>query len=74
VAAQNGNIEAPVRRETYEDAFMEQVRRLGPVRQRTAPNKYADEDCLLTDSLASDIDEPKSVEDTFNIPLNGEKL
>lgn len=66
VGAQNGNVEAPVRRETYEDAFMEQVRQLGPVRQRRAPNKYADEDCLLTDSLTSDIDEPKSVEDALN--------
>ena len=45
---------------------MEQVKNLGPVRQRRAPNKYADEECFLVDSLTSDIDEPKSVEEALS--------
>ena len=55
---ENANAEDSIRRVT--------VRNIGPVRQRRAPNKYADEDCLLVDSLTSDIDEPKSVEEAMN--------
>lgn len=62
VRAQDENAEVLISKMTYENAFMEQVRNLGPVRQHRAPNKYADEDCLVVDSLPPDIDEPKSVE------------
>ena len=55
---ENANAEDSIRRVT--------VRNIGPVRQRRAPNRYADEDCLLVDSLISDIDEPKSVEEAMN--------
>lgn len=55
--AQDENVEGSIRRVTCEDAFIEQVRNLGPVRQNRAPNKYANEDCLLVDSLTSDINE-----------------
>ena len=56
------NEEEPVRR-TYEDAFMEEVRNLGPVRQRRMPSRFQDYDCLLVDS---EIDEPSTVHEALN--------
>ena len=57
------NEEAPVKR-TYEDLFMEQVRNLGPVRQRKRPNRFQDDDeCLVT---SSEIEEPKTVHEALN--------
>ena len=40
--------EEPVRR-TCEDAFIEEVRHLGPVRQRRMPSRFQDYDFLLVD-------------------------
>ena len=57
----HANAEDSIRRVTYEYAFMEQVRNLGPVRQRRTPNKYAEEDFLLAESPTSDIDETKKL-------------
>ena len=54
--------EAPVRR-TYEDAFMEGVQNLGPVRQRRMPSRFQDYDCLLVNS---EIDEPKTVHEALS--------
>ena len=39
------NEEEPVRR-TYEDAFMKDVRNIGPVRQPRIPSRFQDYDCL----------------------------
>ena len=49
--------------ERYEDAFMEEVRNLPPVRERRMPRRFCDKDCLLVDS---DIDEPKTVQEALN--------
>ena len=56
--------EAPVKR-TYEDKFMEEVRNLGPVRERRKPSRYRgddddddEDDCLLVNS---GMEEPKTV-------------
>lgn len=54
--------EEPVRR-TYEDAFMEEVRNLGPVRERRMPNKFQDYDCLFFDS---EIANPDTVHEALN--------
>ena len=54
--------EAPVRR-TYDDAFMEGVQNLGPVRQRRMPSRFQDYDCLLVNS---EIDEPKTVHEALS--------
>ena len=56
------NEEAPVRR-TYEDTFMEEVRNLGPMRQRRIPSRFQDLDCLLVDS---EIGEPNTVDEAWN--------
>ena len=52
------NEEEPVRR-TYEDAFMEEVRNLGPVRQRRMPSRFQDYDCLF-------VDDPGTVHEALN--------
>ena len=54
--------EEPVRR-TYEDAFMEEVRNLGPVRQRRMPSRFQDYDCLFVDS---EVDDPGKVHEALN--------
>ena len=54
--------EEPVRR-TYEDAFMEEVRNLGPVRQRRMPSRFQDYDCLFVDS---EVDDPGTVHEALN--------
>ena len=60
------NEEAPVKR-TYEDKFMEEVRNLGPVRQRRKPIRFRDcdddDDCLLVNSM---MEEPKTVHEALN--------
>ena len=56
------NEEEPVRR-TYEDAFMEEVRNLGPVRQRRMPSRFQDYDCLFVDSK---VDDPGTVHEALN--------
>ena len=50
-------------RGTFEETFMEEVRNLGPVRERRVPSRYRDDDCLLVDS---EIDEPKTVHKAMN--------
>ena len=62
------NEEAPAKR-TYEDKFMEEVRNLGPVRQRRKPIRFRDDDdddCLLVNSV---MEEPR----TLHEALNGEQ-
>ena len=54
--------EEPVRR-TYEDAFMEEVQNLGPVRQRRMPNRLQDYDCLFVES---EIDDPGTIHESLN--------
>ena len=59
------NEEAPVRR-TYEDKFMEEVRNLGQVRQRSKPIRFRDDDdddCLLVNSV---MEEPRTVHKALN--------
>ena len=58
------NEEAPVKR-TYEDKFMEEVRNLGPVKQRRKPSRFRDDDddCLLVNSV---MEEPKTVHEALN--------
>ena len=34
---------------TYEDTFMQQVRSLGPTRQRKAPERFHPEECFVSD-------------------------
>ncbi len=51
---------------TYEDLFMENVRNLGPVRQRRVPNRFRDEATPTTESLTSEIGEPKGVQDALS--------
>ena len=51
---------------TYEDLFVENVKNLGPVRQRTVPRWYRDEASPVTESLTSEIDEPKGVQDALS--------
>ena len=54
--------EEPVRR-TYEDAFMEEVQNLGPVRQRRMPNRLQDYDCPFVES---EIDDPSTIHEALN--------
>ena len=59
------NEKAPVKR-TYEDKLMEEVRNLGPVRERRKPSRFRDDDdgnCLLVNSQ---MEEPKTVYEAFN--------
>ena len=57
------NEEEPVKRTLYEHAFMEEVRNLGPVRQRRMPSRFQDYDCLLDDS---ETDDPSTVREALN--------
>ena len=50
---------------TYEYLFMENVRNLGPVRQRRAPFRFRHEASPVTESLTSEIDESKGVQDAL---------
>ena len=51
---------------TYEDLFMENVKNLGPTRQRRAPGRFSDHASPATESLTSEIDEPNGLEDALN--------
>ena len=51
---------------TYEDLFMENVRNLGPVRQRRVPSRFRDVASPAMESLTSEIDEPRGVQDALN--------
>ena len=68
--------EAPVKR-AYDDKFMEEVRNLGPIRQRRKPIRFRDDDdddyCLLVNSV---MEEPKTVQEALKVNnlVNGEKL
>ena len=42
---------------------MEEVRNLGPVRQRRMPSRFQDYDCLLVDS---EIEDPSAVHEALN--------
>ena len=56
-------VEAPIKR-NYEDVFMEEVRNLGPVRQRKKLSRFRDyDDCLMVNS---EIEEPKTVYEALN--------
>ena len=59
------NDEEPVRRTFYyEDAFMEKVRNLGPVRQRRMQSKFQCYDCLHV-LVHAEIDEPSTVHEAL---------
>ena len=45
-------VEEPAKK-TYEDAFMEKVQGIGPIRQRKIPTRFQDEDCLVVNSAES---------------------
>ena len=49
---------------TYEETFMRQVNALGPRRQRNV--RFHPDSCLVTESLTSDIIEPKSVKEALS--------
>ena len=50
----------------FEDRFMEQVENLAPVRERRLLQRFRDEDYRVADSLTSEVDEPKSVDEALN--------
>ena len=59
------NEEEPVRRTFYyEDAFMEKVRNLGPVRQQRMQSRFQGYDCLHV-LVGSEIDEPSTVHEAL---------
>ena len=59
------NEEEPVRRTFYyEDAFMEKVRNLGPVRQQRMQRRCQGYDCLHV-LVDSEIDEPSTVHEAL---------
>ena len=51
---------------TYEETFMRQVNALGPQRQRNVPQRFHPDSCFVTESLTSDIIEPKSVKEALS--------
>ena len=61
---------------TYEETFMEQVKNLGPERSKRGPLRYREtetvnvvrEECLVTDSLIADIDEPRTLKQALSSP------
>lgn len=50
-------------RKTFEDKLMEQVKNLSPVREWRLPQRFLDETCRFADSLTSEMNEPKSVDE-----------
>ena len=68
-AVEAPNEEAPVKR-TYEDTFMEEVRNLGPVRERRKPSRFRDDDDDDYLLVNSEMEEPKTVHEA----LNGEQF
>ena len=51
---------------TYEETFMRQLNALGPQRQRNVPQRFHPDSCFVTESLTSDIIEPKSVKEALS--------
>ena len=45
---------------------MENVKNLGPRRQRRIPKRFSDDTCPAINSLTSEIDEPNRIEDALN--------
>ena len=50
---------------TYEDTFMQQVRSLGPTRQRKAPDRFHPEECFISESLTAENEEPQSLKEAL---------
>ena len=61
-----GESETPSTSKTYEERFMENVKNLGPVRQRKIPSKSRDNACPVVESLTSEVDDPESVQRALN--------
>ncbi|XP_044182009.1 uncharacterized mitochondrial protein AtMg00820-like [Acropora millepora] len=51
---------------TYEDTFMQQVRSLGPTRQRKAPERFDPEECFISKSLTAENEEPQSMKEALD--------
>lgn len=51
---------------TYEDRFLEEVNNLGTKRNRRPPDRYQPDGCFITESLITDLDEPKSLDEALN--------
>ena len=51
---------------TYEDMFMQQVRSLGPTRQRKTPERYHPEECFISESLTAENEEPQSMKEALD--------
>ena len=51
---------------TYEDTFMQQVRSLGPTRQRKAPDRCHPEECFISESLTAENEEPQSLKEALD--------
>ena len=49
----------------YEDTFMQQVRSLGPTRQRKAPDRFHPEECFMSESLTAENEEPQSLKEAL---------
>ena len=50
---------------TYEDTFMQQVRSLGPTRQRKVPDRFHPEECFISESLTAENEEPQSLKEAW---------
>ena len=59
------HVEPPIRK-TYKDSFMEDVRNLGQTRERKMPHRFREDAYQVAESLISDIDDPKSVNEALN--------
>ena len=51
---------------TYEDTFIQQVRSLGPTRQRRAPETFHPEECFISESLTAENEEPQSMKEALD--------
>ena len=51
---------------TYGDTFMQQVRSLGPTRQRKAPDVFHSEECFMSESLTAENEEPQSLKEALD--------
>ena len=51
---------------SYEDTFMQQVRSLGPTRQRKAPERFHPEECFVSESLTAENEEPQCMKNALN--------
>ena len=50
---------------TYDDTFMQQVRSLGPTRQRKAPHRFHPEECFMSESLTARNEKPQSLKEAL---------